>query len=150
AGWITADLSNQVPYVVASLAAKRVDINALIGTAKSKPSGGGTITNVGSDTSGDHNSSTWSNSPIDFSPLKSINGKFGLSVEEINYANIKIKPGKVQAILSAGKLEATVANFNLYGGTGKGAIAVDASGRTPAQSLKVSLVKFNAYPFLLD
>ena len=43
AGWITADLSNQLPYVVASLAAKTVDINALTGAAKSKPAGGAAV-----------------------------------------------------------------------------------------------------------
>ena len=151
AGWITADLSNQVPYFVASLTAKMVDINALIGAAKSQPSGGGSVTNAGNDTSGDRNgASAWSNSPIDFSPLKSINGKFGLSAEESKYANIKIKPVKVQAILSAGKLDATVADFKLYGGDGKAAVVIDASSRTPAQSVKVSLVNFDAYPFLRD
>ena len=49
-----------------------------------------------------------------------------------------------------GKLDATVADFKLYGGDGKAAVAIDASGRTPAQSVKVSLVNFDAYPFLRD
>ena len=147
AGWITADLSNQVPYVVASLAAKTVDISTLTGAAKSKSSGGGAVTNTGSDT---RSGSGWSNAAIDFSPLRTMNGKFGLSAEEIIYQNVKVRPAKVQATLSGGKLDATLADFNLYGGTGKAAVGIDASGKTPAQSVKVSLVEFDAYPFLRD
>jgi len=151
AGWMTADLSNQVPYVVASLAAKTVDINALTGAAKSKPAGGGAVTNAGSDTGGGlSGGSGWSNAAIDFSPLRTINGKFGLSAEEIIYGNVKVRPAKVQATLSGGKLDATLADFNLYGGTGKAAVGIDASGKTPAHRVKVSLVEFDAYPFLRD
>jgi AsmA protein len=151
AGWITADLSNQVPYVVASLAAKTVDIAALTGAAKLKPSGGGAVTNTGNDAGGDRSGSLgWSNAPIDFSPLKAMNGKFSLSAEEIIYENVKVRPAKVQATLSGGKLDATVADFNLYGGAGKATVALDATGKTPAQRVKVSLVNFDAYPFLKD
>jgi AsmA protein len=150
-GWITADLSNQVPYVVASLAAKTVDINALTGAAKSKPAGGGGVTNAGSDPGGGPSGgSGWSNAPIDFSSLKTMNGKFGLSAEEIIYEDIKIRPVRVHATLSAGKLDATLADFNLYGGAAKAALAIDASGKTPAHRVKVSFVEFDAYPFLRD
>jgi AsmA protein len=149
-GWMTADLANQVPYVVSSLAVKTVDINALTGAAKSKSAGGGGVTN-GSDTGGGlSGGSGWSDAPIDFSPLKTMNGKFGLSAEEFIYDHVKIRSVKVQATLSGGKLDATVANFNLYGGAGKAVVAIDASGKTPAQSVKVSFVQFDAYPFLRD
>ena len=150
AGWITADLSNQVPYVVASLAAKTVDIAVLTGAAKLKPSDGHAVSNTGSDTDGDRGGYNWSNAPINFSPLKTMNGKFDLSAEEIIYENVKVRPAKVQATLSGGKLGATVADFNLYGGTGKAAVAVDASGKTQAQSVKASLVEFDAYPLFRD
>jgi AsmA protein len=151
AGWITADLSTKVPYVVASLATKTVDINALTGAAKSKPSGGDAVNNTGNDAGGGRSGgSVWSNAPIDFSPLRAMNGKFGLSAEEIIYQNVKIRPVKLQATLSGGKLDAAVADFNLYGGTGKAAVGIDTSGKTPAQSVKVSLEGFDAYPFLRD
>jgi len=150
AGWVTVDLSNRVPYVVASLAAKAIDVNRLTG-ANAMPSSGGLAGNAESDTNTDRSGrSAWSNSPIDFSPLKTINGKFGLSSEEINYSNIKIKPAKIQATISAGKLDAALADFNLYGGAAKVALEIDASGKIPAQRAKVSLVKFDAYPFLRD
>jgi hypothetical protein len=43
-----------------------------------------------------------------------------------------------------------LADFNIYGGVEKAAAAIDASGATPSYEVKVSLVKFDAYPFLRD
>jgi AsmA protein len=150
-GWVTADLSNQVPYVVASLAAKTVNINALTGATKSKPAAGGGVNNASSDPGADPSGGDgWSKAPIDFSALKAMNGKFGLSAEEIIYEYVKVRPAKVQAALSTGKLDATLADFNLYGGTGKAAVGIDASGKTPEHRVKVSLAEFDAYPFLRD
>jgi len=144
AGQVTANLANKVPYVVAALAAKTLDVNALTGTPKSKPSAGGGGGGGGAASAG------WSNAKIDFSPLKLVNGKFSLSAEQLIYDDIKISPVTVQAALNGGKLNATLSKFNLYGGAGDAAVAVDASGKTPAQRVKLSLVKFDAYSFLRD
>jgi AsmA protein len=148
AGWVTADLSNQVPYIVASLAAKTLDLNALTGAPKSKPASGGDFSSSGRDSGGGSGGSGWSSAPIDFSPLKTINGKFGVVAQEIIYEQVKISPAQVQATLSGGKLNATLADFNVYGGAGKAAVAIDASSATPTYEVKISLVKFDAYPFL--
>ena len=148
AGQVSANLANKVPYVVAALAAKTLDVNAMTGTAKSKPSnsgGGG-----GSSGGGKKANAGWSNDKIDFSPLKAVNGKFSISAEQLIYDQVKIAPVTLQATLNAGKLNATLSKFKLYDGTGDVAIAVDASGKTPAQRVKLSLAKFDAYPFLRD
>src|SRR5262249_21020278 len=114
-------------------------------------SGGGAVTNTGNDAGGDRSGSLgWSNTPIDFSPLKAINGKFSLSAEEIIYENVKVRPAKVQATISGGKLDATVADFNLYGGAGKATGRLLATGKTPRQKGNGSLVNFDAYPLLRD
>jgi AsmA protein len=151
AGQLQANLANKVPYVVAALGAKTIDINAMTGTAKSKPSGGGG--GGGGSSSGGAKkqaSGGWSNDKIDFSPLRLINGKFNISAEQLIYDQIKIAPVTVQAELNGGKLNATLSKFKLYDGTGNVAIAVDASGKTPAQRVKASLAKFDAYPALRD
>jgi AsmA protein len=142
AGSLSADLSNKVPYVVASLAAKTLNINALTGTPVS--SGGGAAGGGGSAAAG------WSDAPIDFSPLRKINGKFGVSAEQLVYNDIKISPVAIQATLSGGKLNATLGNFGLYKGAGSANLAVDASGKTPAQRVQMSLANFAARPFLID
>jgi len=153
AGSVTANLKNKVPYVVAALAAKSLDVNALTGAAKSKPStggGGGGGTGGGGGGGSRAASSGWSNAPIDFSPLRRVNGKFSLSAEQLIYDQIKISPVTVQAALNGGKLNATLSKFKLYGGAGNVSIAVNAGSKVPAQHVKLSLAKFNAYPFLRD
>jgi len=146
AGQVTANLTQKVPYIVAALAAKTLDVNALTGSPKSNPSKGGGSSAGG----GGAAKSGWSNAPIDFSPLRSVNGKFSLSAEQLIYDQVKLSPVTVQATLNGGKLNATLSKFKLYGGAGDAGIAVDASGKTPAQRVKLSLVKFNAYPLLRD
>ena len=153
AGQVQANLANKVPYVVAALGAKTIDINAITGAAKSKRSGGGGGGGGGGSSGGSKNtkaSGGWSNDKIDFSPLNRINGKFNISAEQLIYDQITIAPVTVQAALNGGKLNATFSKFKLYDGTGNAAIAVDASGKTPAQRVKLSLDKFDAYPFLRD
>ena len=154
AGQVTANLTQKVPYVVAALAAKTLDFNALTGTARSNPSNGGEG-NAGGGGGGNAGGgggakSGWSDALIDFSPLRSVNGKFSLSAEQFIYDQVKLSPVTVQATLNGGKLNATLSKFQLYGGAGDAGIAVDASGQTPAQRVKLSLVKFDAYPFLRD
>ena len=143
AGQVTVNLANKVPHVVAALAAKTLDVNALTGTPKSKPSAGG-------GGGGGGGGGAWSNAKIDFSPLKLVDGQFSLSAEQLIYDDIKISPVTVQAVLNGGKLNATLSKFNLYGGAGNVTVVVDASGKTPSQRAKASLVKFDAYSFLRD
>lgn len=157
AGSVTVNLANKVPYVAAALAARTLDINALIGTPKSKHSrggasagGGGSTKSAKSGKGGKSGGAGWSNAKIDFAPLRLINGKFSLSAEQLVYDEIKIRPVTVHVTLNGGKLNATLSKFKLYGGAGDIAISVDASGKTPAQRVKLSLVQFNAYPLLRD
>jgi AsmA protein len=149
AGSVTANFANKVPYVVAAIAAKSLDVNALTAAAKSKPRGGGGG-GAGGGGSGRAAKSSWSNAPIDFSPLRLVNGKFSLTAEQLVYDQIKISPMTLQATLNGGKLNATLSKFRLYGGAGNAAVAVDASNKTPAQHVKLSLAKFDAYTFLRD
>jgi AsmA protein len=150
AGQVTVNLANKVPYVVAALAAKTLDVNALTATPKSKPSAGAVGGGGGGGNAGGTANAGWSNAKIDFSPLRLINGKFSLSAEQLIYDDIKVSPVTVQAALNGGKLNATFSKFKLYGGAGDAAVAIDASGKTPAQHVKLSLVKFDAYSFLRD
>lgn len=147
AGQVQANLANKVPHVVASLAAKTLDVNAMTGTPKPKRSGGGGGGGAGG---GGRGGGKWSNAKIDFSPLKLVNGQFSLTAEQLIYDDIKVAPVTVQAVLNGGKLNATLSKFNLYGGAGNVTVVVDASGKTPSQRVKASLVKFDAYSFLRD
>jgi len=146
AGQVQANLANKVPYVVAALAAKTLDVNAMTGSPKSKSSKSG----GGSSGGGKKSNAGWSNETIDFAPLRAINGKFNLTAEQLIYDQVKLSPVTLQATLNGGKLNATLSKFQLYGGSGNAAIVVDASGKTPAQRVKASLTKFDAYTLLRD
>ncbi len=148
-GQVQANLANNVPYVVAALAAKTLDIDAITQTVKSKPgkSGGGS---GGSNEGGRKERGAWSNKKIDFSPLKAINGKFSISAEQLIYGKVKISPVTLQATLDGGRLNAHLSKFNIYGGAGNAAVAIDASGETPAQRVTLTVANFDAYPLLKD
>lgn len=147
-GSVSADLSKKVPYIVASLTGKTLNLNTLMskpGAPKRATGGGG-----GGGGGGARAGAGWSNARIDFSPLKAVNGKFAVSVSQLIYDQIKISPVLIQATLSGGKLNAALTKFKLYNGAGKAVLIVDASGKTPAQMVQLSLANFDAYPFLKD
>ncbi|MDJ0513340.1 MAG: AsmA family protein [Methyloceanibacter sp.] len=158
AGQVQASLANKVPYVVAAFGAKTIDINAMTGIKKSspkksasaKPSGQNKKQGGGNRTRGANRGSGWSNDRIDFSVLRSVNGKVNLRAEQLVYDQVKIAPVSLQVTLEGGKLNAQLAQFGLYGGAGNATVAVDASGKVPTQRVNASLQNFDGRSFLRD
>jgi AsmA protein len=111
---------------------------------------GGTSNSSKGGSSGGTSRSAWSAAKVDYTALRKANAKLKLTAKQLIYANFKMNPGTVQATLTGGKLHAELPNLKLYNGTGAALLAVDASKQTPAQRLKLSLAKFDAYPFLRD
>ncbi len=151
-GALAADLSGKVPAVNAALAADTVNVDALLaksggGQAKtSGGSGGGGSGGAGSGGGG----AGWSNAPIDFGPLRMVNGKLKLTAKTLIYDKVKISPVNLEATLSGGKLNAQLPGIGVYGGKGNVALAVDASGKVPAQRVKLDLASFNGHALLRD
>lgn len=159
AGQVQANLANNVPYVVAAFGAKTIDINALTQTKKSSPKKSSGANPGGASSGGTKKQSGggakragggWSNDRIDFSILKSVNGKVNLRAEQLVYDDVKIAPVELQATLDGGKLNATLGQFGLYGGAGNATIAIDASGAQPTQRVNASLQNFDGRTFLND
>jgi len=141
AGAVSANLSGEVPYLAASLSGRTLDLNKMLaggGHASATAGGGGGA------------ASGWSDAKIDFSPLRAVNAKFKLSVEQLIYNQITTGPIGLQATISGGKLTAELPSFKLYNGAGKGTLSVDASGKTPTQVFRLSLANLDAYSFLKD
>jgi AsmA protein len=147
-GSLAADLSGKVPAVNAVLTADTINVNALMAKPGDAPGGGGA--GVGGGGAGSAGGSGWSDAKIDFSPLRAVNAKLKLTAQQLIYDNIKISPVSIQATLAGGKLNAELPSFKLYNGAGAASLAVDASGQTPSQKIKLSLAKFDAFPFLKD
>ncbi|HML93327.1 AsmA family protein [Methyloceanibacter sp.] len=153
AGQLQANLANKVPYVVAAIGAKTLDINALTGGGKSsggKSSGAKPGSGGGAKKGGGAASTGWSNEKIDLSVLKAVNGKLNLRAEQLIYDQVKIKPITLQATLNGGKLNATLSKFGLYQGTGNASLAVDASRKTPAHHVKLNVTNFDGRTLLKD
>ncbi|MEM9590740.1 MAG: AsmA family protein [Pseudomonadota bacterium] len=158
AGQVQASLANKVPYVVAAFGAKSIDVNAMTGIKKSspkksagaKPSGQKKKQGGGQGSRGANSGSGWSNDRIDFSILRSVNGKVNLRAEQLVYDQVKIAPVSLQVTLEGGKLNAQLAQFGLYGGAGNATVAVDASGKVPTQRVNASLQNFDGRSFLRD
>lgn len=167
AGQVQASLANEVPYVVAAFGAKTIDINVMTGSqkssaknSKSAQSGGNNKQGGGNKQSGGANKqgggakrgggSAWSNEKIDFSILKTVNGKLNLRAEQLVYDQVKIAPVSLQLTLDGGRLNATLGQFGLYGGAGNATVAIDASGAQPTQQVNASLKNFDGRTFLND
>jgi AsmA protein len=140
-GSVAADLSGAVPAVNAAFSGKTLNLDALLGKPASAavPAGSDAAASVG-----------WSDEKIDFSGLRSVTAKLKLSTGQLIYNNITISNATLQATVARGKLNATLARFQLYGGAGAAALDVDASGKIATQRVRLSLAKFDAYPFLKD
>ena len=163
-GSLAANLSGKVPAVNVALTADTLDLNKLLAASGDRRAevggedrmladvgsiGGSSSSSIGG-SSGGTSRSTWSDAKINYAALRTVNAKLKLTAQQLIYANIKMNPGTLQATLTGGKLNAELPNIKLYNGTGAASLAVDASGQTPAQRIKLSLDKFDAYPLLKD
>ena len=138
---MAADLSGAVPAINAAFTGQALNLDALLSTPGASVRATG---ESGTDATG------WSDARIDFAALKGVTAKLKLSAGQLTYNDIKINQANVQAIVAGGKLAATLPNFKLYGGAGTLSLNVDASGKVPTQRIRLSLVNFDAYPFLKD
>ncbi|ODS00523.1 hypothetical protein AUC68_14775 [Methyloceanibacter methanicus] len=154
AGRVKANLTKEVPFVVAAFGAKTVDINRLTGGGKASPSkpaaGGGKKAGAKPAGRGQAAGNGWSNERIDFSALKTVNARVNLRAEQLVYDQVKIQPLTLQLTLNGGRLDAKTGPFGLYGGQGTVSAIVDASGKTPTQRVVANLQNFDGHTFLKD
>lgn len=131
------------PSVEGSLELERLDLNPYLpekkpaGTpspkAKSKPTG-----------------PAWSDEPIDFAPLRSVDADLAFGVKAIIYEKIQIGESAVTLKLKNGKMNLDLARLNLYKGTGQTKIYLDATANPPTLTKKGKVSGIQALPFLKD
>jgi AsmA protein len=93
-------------------------------------------------------SAPWSNASIDLSGLNYVDMQAKISAAEINIGQAHIAPAAIDATLANGVLKSRLANLGAYGGQANGDLIVDASGSTPAFSLRSDLSGVGALPLL--
>ena len=142
AGSVVADLSGAIPAINAAFTGQTLNLDALLSQPGATPS-------AASGSGGSGGETGWSDARIDFSGLKAVTAKLKLSAAQLVYNNIKIGNATLQAMISGGKLSASLPSFQLYGGAGAAALDVDASGKIAAQRIRLTLANFDA-SFLKD
>ncbi len=95
--------------------------------------------------------SGWSTEPYDFSLLNVVDADARLNVGRLFYKEIKVGQSIVAVGLKAGVLRVDFTDVQLYGGRGKGLVAIDASDLAyPRITTNVSLDGVEGLPLLKD
>ena len=90
----------------------------------------------------------WSTEPIDFSPLKTAEGKVNVTTGPVSYRKVKVMESATEVILDGGVLTATVGKLVFDQGSAQANVRVDASGATPKIAYQIELSDIESKPFL--
>ncbi|HEY6336155.1 MAG TPA: AsmA family protein [Alphaproteobacteria bacterium] len=153
-GQIVVDTASARPNILAKLDLDKLDLNQYM--TKPQASGGSAPASAqgGAPAKGPAPSkaptSDWSDDPIDVSALKAFDADFAFSVGAIEIQAMKIGESQLDAKLKDGLLVANLGELNLYDGTGKGSVDVDAKGNAPAIKAAFDLADVQAGPLFKD
>jgi len=128
-------LTGKRPSLSASLGVDRIDTNIYTGKQVSSP---GT------------RQTDWSDDPIDFSSLKSLNAKLRLRTGGIVYGDVKFGETLLDININSGKLNADLKKITLYGSSARGSVSLDGAARTPRLTGKFETSGLDALALLKD
>jgi len=94
--------------------------------------------------------SGWSDEPIDFALLGLLDTDAKLSISRLIVRDIKIDQTDVTVALKNGVAKSLFDRLDLYGGTGRGQIDIDASAQTPTVTARMVVDGVSAEPLLKD
>ena len=155
-GQFAADLTGDKPRLSGKLDLAEMNLTPYLpaptqdaeGAGSGDGSGGGD--GGGGDGGGDGAPARWNDDPIDLSALHTVNVDFDLSVAGIQARDVTVGRTSMQMQLKDGRLQADLSELNLYDGSGKGRVVVNARQDTPSLSKVFQLKGLNAKPFLTD
>ena len=133
-GNLVVNLAGKRASLQANLAVDAIDLNVYAAGGGKKASTGG----------------KWDNSPIDFSALGSFDADLRLSTGAITYQSVKIGKSALTVSIKDRLLTANLTELQLYKGTSKGQITVNARNKTPTISVKTNIIDVQALPLLQD
>lgn len=134
-GSVVLALGGQKPRISASLGLDRLDTN--IYTGKQSSDGG-------------KQQEDWSDEPIDFSGLNSVDAKLRLRTGAIVYGDVNFGETLLDIDIGSGNLNADLKKITLYGSTAKGKLALDGSTRVPRLTGQFDTSGLNALALLKD
>jgi AsmA protein len=144
-GDFSIDLGGKVPDIVGKLALETLDLNPYM-SADDQTSSSGAQTSTAKSGSAEK----WDTTPIDLAGLNDLNAKFDLSVQEILVNKIKIGSSALATTLKNGILDVGLNELNLYEGTGRGNVRVNAQNPTLKVSNSLTIENVQLQPLLTD
>lgn len=147
-GDFEVNTSGSVPSIVASLELDKLDLNTYLPPESEKPAAASGGSGGAAPASGGGGSKDWSDDPIDFSALKSVNADLTFVTGGILVKEIKVGRTALKTLLKGGKLALDLNEMALYDGQGTGRITVDAGSNAVTQKLDLKGVQ--AAPLLTD
>ena len=130
--------------VSGDLSVDKIDVNTYSGGGAAD---GGSASGGGSSGGGSGNAG-WSNEPIDFSALKSVDADLKLKADKILVQDLEIGESALNVALNNGVLKANLTRLSLYGGAGNGTLSVNAAGSTPKLGADFQISGVQAQPLL--
>jgi AsmA protein len=140
-GWASADVASK-PLVKLDLDFQRLDIGTTTAPMASQDS-----PNT-SQSSSQSSSQSWSDATIDLIGLNYVDAQVRISAAELNVGSAHFAPAAIDSTLASGILKSAISNLGAYGGQANGEIDIDASGSTPAYTMRGDLVGVRALPLL--
>jgi AsmA protein len=143
-GWASADVASK-PLVKFDLDFQRLDIGTTLPTASlDSPN----TSQSSSPSSSQPSSQSWSDATIDLIGLNYVDAQVRISAAELNIGSAHFAPAAIDSTLASGILKCAISNLGAYGGQANGEIDIDASGGTPAYTMRGDLVGVRALPLL--
>jgi AsmA protein len=141
-GEAQVDTTGARPRLVAKLAVDGLDLNPYLPAEKRQA--------APAPTAGGAASSGWSDDPIDVSALNAADADLELSATDIRYQKIKVDKGLINIKLEDGRLDAELADLELYKGKGTGKLTVASANNRPQIGASFNLDGIQAEPLLTD
>jgi AsmA protein len=120
-GGVTIDTGGRVPRLSGRLDIPTLDLRPYLpppAPAGAAPAGGGAPAPQ----------TEWSDAPLSIAGLDAVKADFDLTVGAIQAAGLEIGRSAVKLVVDNGRLNATLSDFNLYGGKGQGQLTLSGEG----------------------
>ncbi|MCZ4281910.1 AsmA family protein [Kiloniella laminariae] len=150
-GGLRIDASGAKPDIRASLSTGVLDVTPYLPAETENSSGSSdTASTTPSQTPASSGNQGWSNEPIDFSGLQTVNADLSLKSAGVIVRKITIGASDLAILLKDGKLTADLNELSLYDGMAKGKVVLNAASATPASQVDFVLSGVQAEPLLRD
>jgi len=142
-GSVGVDLSGARPFLTGNLAFNTLNVTPYMPPPTEDEAAG--------DAGGDGDPPPdWSDEPLDFSALSTLDADVEVSAKGIRARDIKVGRSALALDLRDGRLQLDLNELKLYTGQGSGTLVLDASGDVPSFSKSLALKNVAARPLLND